>query len=482
MKRLHGLLNRITGSSAGGRTCFMVIQPDAVYLSASAKSASPARFDISDGNWDKSCEQALSVAASTYDSLTVVLSHNFYQIYQIDKPSMPRQEWPSALPFLLKELISERAIDIVADAVELPNSTKVQTYVLPRKTLDKLMLLSERYQLPLNTIVPEDEVWGRASGELGNFLLLQRSCKGHFRISAFVEHIMMFNRTIRSVTSPLTGVPSTDLQMDSLSLELQRSIDYLSSQVRNVQLHQLKVCCDEEDENELSQSLNYRISTKVSALAGEAHELSGHVLANTASQVSEWRVNLFPSYLKPKKRLLTLKNVAISWVTAALVIMLSYGYVSWQNQGVDDQINIAKSKGDILKSELERYNAQLRKLKPDANKLAAQARLEREVQAKRDSLTAVGKYDDSQRIGYSGIMTSLAKLSNNNISISGIHIAQEQLDIKGLARTPRAVPDWVGQFKSEISLVGRTFDDVAIGRNDKGMVTFELSTRKEAQE
>jgi MSHA biogenesis protein MshI len=169
-------------------------------------------------------------------------------------------------------------------------------------------------------------------------------------------------------------------------------------------------------------------------------------------------------------------------MAAALVIMLSYGYVSWQYQGVDDQINIAKSKGDILKSELDRYNAQLRKLKPDANKLAAQARLEKEVQAKRDSLTAVGKYDDSQRSGYSGVMTSLAKLSNDNISISDIHIAQEQLDIKGLARTPRAVPDWVVQFKSEVSLVGRTFDDVAIGRNEKGMVTFELSTRKETQQ
>lgn len=127
------LLDKLKRSSGGGRSCFLVIQPDAVYLSSSIKSGRPYQFDISESNWEKAVEQALSVAASAYDSLTVVLSHNYYQMYQIDKPVMPRQEWPAALPFLLKELISERAVDIIADAVELPNSTKVQAYVLSRK-------------------------------------------------------------------------------------------------------------------------------------------------------------------------------------------------------------------------------------------------------------------------------------------------------------------------------------------------------------
>ncbi|MEF1304853.1 MSHA biogenesis protein MshI, partial [Vibrio owensii] len=290
-------------------------------LSSPTKSSRPSKFEITESNWERACEQALSVAASSYDSLAVVLSHNYYQMYQIDKPAMPRNEWPSALPFLLKELISERAIDIIADAAELPNSNKVQAYVLSRKILDKIVLLANRVQLTLEAIIPEDDIWGDTSGELGNFLLLQRSARGHFRISAFVEHTIAFHRSIRSVTPPLTGVPSSELQMDSLSLELQRSIDYLSSQLRHVQLHQLKVCCDDEDEKELVESLNYRLSTKVSPLLAEEHELSGHVLADTALATSSARrVNLYPDFLKPKKNLLTLKNVAISWGIAAALI------------------------------------------------------------------------------------------------------------------------------------------------------------------
>ncbi|HHB1592493.1 TPA: MSHA biogenesis protein MshI [Vibrio campbellii] len=472
------VLDKLKRSSVGGRKCFLVIQPDAVYLSSPTKSSRPSKFEITESNWERACEQALSVAASSYDSLAVVLSHNYYQMYQIDKPAMPRNEWPSALPFLLKELISERAIDIIADAVELPNSNKVQAYVLSRKILDKIVLLANRVQLTLESIIPEDDIWGDTSGELGNFLLLQRSARGHFRISAFVEHTIAFHRSIRSVTPPLTGVPSSDLQMDSLSLELQRSIDYLSSQLRHVQLHQLKVCCDDEDEKELVESLNYRLSTKVSPLLAEEHELSGHVLADTAAATaSARRVNLYPDFLKPKKNLLTLKNVAISWGVAASFIFISYGYVTWQSRGVEDEIKIVKSRGDIMKSELQHQQAKLRKHQPDTNKLGAKARLEREVKAKRDSLKAVGKYDDSQRTGYSGVMQSLAKLGSNNISLSTIRIDDTTLDLKGLARSPSAVPNWVSQFKNEISLVGRTFDDVKIGRNEDNIVTFELKTR-----
>ncbi|MDF4887216.1 MSHA biogenesis protein MshI, partial [Vibrio parahaemolyticus] len=162
-------------------------------------------------------------------------------------------------------------------------------------------------------------------------------------------------------------------------------------------------------------------------------------MADTAATSNTRRVNLYPDYLKPKKELLTLKNIALSWGVAAAAILFSYGYVTWQSSGLEDEIAIVKSKGDIMKSELERYQVKLRKHQPDNNKLAAKARLEREVKAKRDSLKAVGKYDDSQRTGYSGVMQSLAKLGNQEISLSEIRINTYTLDLKGLAKKPSSV-------------------------------------------
>jgi MSHA biogenesis protein MshI len=75
-------------------------------------------------------------------------------------------------------------------------------------------------------------------------------------------------------------------------------------------------------------------------------------------------------------------------------------------------------------------------------------------------------------------MRSLAKLGRDDISLSSITIDTHALDLKGLAREPQVIPNWISQFKSELDLVGRTFDKLKIGRNDQDIITFELKTKE----
>ncbi|MBF4290777.1 MSHA biogenesis protein MshI, partial [Vibrio anguillarum] len=110
--------------------------------------------------------------------------------------------------------------------------------------------------LELGKVIPEDEVWARSAGDLEHFLLLQRSKNSSFKFDAFVDQKCCFQRTMRGVVSPITGVASSVLQLDGLALELQRSIDYLSSQLKGASLHQLKVLCDGEAQQELVDALN----------------------------------------------------------------------------------------------------------------------------------------------------------------------------------------------------------------------------------
>ena len=60
-------------------------------------------------------------------------------------------------------------------------------------------------------------------------------------------------------------------------------------------------------------------------------------------------------------------------------------------------------------------------------------------------------------------------------------MTHDTLDLSGLARNANVVPNWIGQFKSELNLVGRAFEKLKIGRNDQDVVTFELSTRRESK-
>ena len=475
------ILDKVRPTSNKGSAQVVMLANDAIYISPTEQSPQITRISLVNGDWESALKKSLNSEAFTSGSLQLIVCANYYQTYQIDKPDIPENEWSVALPFLLKDLVSERVTDITASAVALPTSNKLQVYVLPKKLLDKLLNVTNSVQVELKGVVPEDEIWGYSAGELSNFILLQRSQNAHFKLGAFVEHTVCFQRTIRSVVPPLTGVASSALQLDGLALELQRSIDYLSSQVKGTQLHQLKICCDEEDEAELQSVLNDTLSSSVSLLVDKDRENSESLLVQLAAEKNDFNVNLYPEHLKPQKEYFTLANVVASWEIISVLLLGSYFVMQYQVSNLDAELTTLQHDSKQLNKQVNQLNSQLTRHKPSPEKVAAVARLKRETQAKKEALKAVGQYDESQQVGYSGVMNALAKLGRNDISLSNIYMTHDTLDLSGFARNANVVPNWIGQFQSELNLVGRTFEKLKIGRNDQDVVTFELSTRRESK-
>lgn len=475
------IVDKLKPSKSNGNTQVVMLGNDAVYISSTEQESQVTSIPFVNGDWESALKKSLNSEAFTSNSLQLIVCANYYQTYQLDKPDIPESEWSVALPFLLKDLVAERVTEITASAVVLPTSNKLQVYVLPKKLLDKLVNITNSAQVDLKGVAPEDEIWGYSAGELSNFILLQRSTNSHFKLGAFVEHTVCFQRTIRSVVPPLTGVASSALQLDGLALELQRSIDYLSSQIKGTQLHQLKICCDEEDEAELQNALNNTLSSTVSLLVEGERENSESLLVQLATKKDTFNVNLYPEHLKPKKEYFTLANVAASWGVVGALLLGSYFVMNYQTSNLDTELTALQQDSNQLNKQLNQLNSKLTQHKPSPEKVAAVDRLKRETQAKKEALKAVGQYDESQQVGYSGVMNSLAQLGRNDISLSHIYMTHDTLDLSGLARNANVVPNWIGQFKNELNLVGRSFEKLKIGRNDQDVVTFELSTRRESK-
>ncbi|KWU02110.1 MSHA biogenesis protein MshI [Vibrio toranzoniae] len=475
------ILDKIKPTNNKGSSQVVMLGNDAVYVSVTEQEPQVTSIPLVNGDWESALKESLSSKAFNSNSVQLIVCANYYQTYQIDKPDIPESEWSVALPFLLKDLVSERVTEITASAVALPTSNKLQAYVLPKKLLDKLVKITLAAQVELKGVVPEDEIWGGSAGELSNFLLLQRSANTHFKLGAFVENTVCFQRTIRSVVPPLTGVASSALQLDGLALELQRSIDYLSSQIKGTQLHQLKICCDEEDEAELQDALNNTLSSTVSLLVEEERENSESLLVKLAAEKDVFSVNLYPDHLRPKKEFFTLENVAASWGLVCVLLLGGYFVMQYKTSNLDKELTVLQHKSTQLNQQVKQLNNKLIQHKPSPEKVAAVARLKRETQAKKEALKAVGQYDQSQQVGYSGVMNALAKLGRDDISLSQIYMTHNTLDLSGFARNAKVVPNWIGQFKSELNLVGRAFEKLKIGRNDQDVVTFELNTRRESK-
>lgn len=475
------ILDKIKPTNNKGSSQVVMLGNDAVYISSTEQESQVTHIPVVNGDWERALKKSLNSEAFTSSSLQLIVCANYYQTYQIDKPDIPESEWSVALPFLLKDLVAERVTEITASAVALPTSNKLQVYVLPKKLLDKLLNTTNSAQVELKGVAPEDEIWGYSAGELSNFILLQRSSNSHFKLGAFVENTVCFQRTIRSVVPPLTGVASSALQLDGLALELQRSIDYLSSQIKGTQLHQLKICCDEEDEAELQSALNNTLSSTVSLLVEGERENSESLLVKLAAEKDAFNVNLYPEHLKPKKEYFTLTNVVASWGLVCALLLGGYFVMQHQISNLDEELTALQHDSNQINKQVNQLKSQLTEHKPSPEKVAAVARLKRETQAKKEALKAVGQYDESQQVGYSGVMNSLATLGRNDISLSHIYMTHDTLDLSGLARNANVVPNWIGQFKNELNLVGRTFEKLKIGRNDQDVVTFELSTRRESK-
>jgi MSHA biogenesis protein MshI len=477
---IKSLIGKFTSSSQAATQLTVVVQPSALFFSSHADSDLPNYISYEHGAWQEALSQALKSAHVSGVALNVVLSSDLYQTYQIEKPNIPEEELSGALPFLLKDLISEKVTDIIADSIALSSNGKLQVYVVNRGLIVKLYETMKSHNIELNRVMVEDEVWGHSAGELSHFLLLQRSKQGPYKVSAYVDTQCAFQRTIRGVTPPLTGVASSVLQLDSLALELQRSIDYLSSQLRGASLHKMQLCCDEEEQDEVVQALAERLSVKVDLLS-ESNEESGAVLVSVAQQLNQSEVNLFPDTLKPKKERFTLTNVVASWLVVLIVFGSAYGYLSYRQQQLAQDLARIKQQESQFSSQLTELNTQLANHKPTAKKIEAVERLKLQIVDKKKALKAMDEHDESQQVGYSGAMRSLAELGRNDISLSAISIDANRLDMRGLAREAKAIPNWVNQFKSELNLVGRSFEKLVIGRNEQDIITFELKTKRESE-
>lgn len=474
---LKNLLTRFKPQSSSIASCVIVIQSGSVYQSQLGQSG-VVRVDVTAKNWQQSVEQLLKQNKEIGCSIQVVLGNQMYQTYQIETPKLPKSEWPQALPYLLREVISERVTDIVADALELPTQNRALAYVVQKADVQAIAQLVEKAGHTLHAIIPEELVWAQVLPDEENVVLLQRGQYENYRISAFMAQRPVFQRMIRGVSGPVIKDNGLGLEVDSLALELQRSLDYLSSQFKNSALHILRCCCDEESEQTLAEELSARLNVKVTPLIEDRHGWSGEFLAGLASGLTDpQEINLYPDYLKPKQERFSLEKMLTLWVSAAVVMLAGYGYIHYQVIQLESKLALTSAQVDKQRAELAERKAELDKHKPSAIKIAAVERLKREIAAKQDALQAVDEYNSSQQTGYSGVMKALAKLGRNDISLQSISLGRGYMDVSGLARNASVIPSWLSQFKSEPSLVGRTFESLKIGRNEQDIVTFELQTK-----
>ncbi|OAN16506.1 MSHA biogenesis protein MshI [Photobacterium jeanii] len=417
----------------------------------------------------------------------IVLGHGLYQSLLIEKPEIPQEEWATALPFLIKDLVNESPMEMVADGFIAPLKERLQVFAASRTVLEPLIKAIRQAGSDVSTISTEEVQWGAfTSGSMSQLILHRRQDAG-LHLTAFKRQVMCFQRQLRGVTFPLMGddasATQVQLQLDGLALELQRSLDFLSAQLRDMPIAQLLISCDGEDDLRLAQELSERLSVKVVAVAPSAVALDSNasrIAWSGFSELPEAVIDLYSEGLKPKTQLLTLPNVAASWVIGAMLIGALAGWHQWQNYVVSQKLAAEQNRLAVKQSEITGLKQRLAEHIPSPLKVELAGNLEQHIAAQQATLKAIEGHDDSLRVGFAGMLRELSDAANGDISLNHIFATGHALDLAGIARSPESVPSWIQAFQSHEHLMDRRFQVMKLGRQEENenVVTFQLQATR----
>jgi len=205
--------------------------------------------------WQETFESLVNELLLVNCVVSVVLTREFYQTFDIEKPKVAENELLATLPFAIKDLVSESIFDLIVDYYDIPfqhnKGEQVTAVCIAKQRVLKIrdMILKAGFKFKELTIEELALTRLLGGGDEANILLSQQ--KNELVLTVVKQGQLCFTHRLRGfndlLSQPLADVE--ELLVDGLSLELQRVLDYIGSQLRIASISHLYLAlvCPELD-------------------------------------------------------------------------------------------------------------------------------------------------------------------------------------------------------------------------------------------
>ncbi|PKG55765.1 MULTISPECIES: MSHA biogenesis protein MshI [unclassified Shewanella] len=206
-----------------------------VYQAATEESvANFSTFNFKKLDWVDAFEQIVKTLGIA--KIQIVLSAEFYQVIQVDKPNVEADEMTAALLWSVKDLVSQAVTDIHLDYFESSKQTtnKVSVVVAEKKQLTSILLAARAAGMETCGVTIEEMAITHLFSDSQARLLLSHRAGGELLLAVVKDGELFMQRRVRGFLQ-LDSVAAEDLAFglaDNLSLEIQRSMDFFESQLR----------------------------------------------------------------------------------------------------------------------------------------------------------------------------------------------------------------------------------------------------------
>ena len=182
---------------------------------------------------------ALSPFAKSTCNVSIVLSQDMYHMVQVDKPEMAEEDITTALPWTLGELVPYESSNMVLDYVDYPvksrtGGQKIDVFAAEKSSLaavaasmakknDKQLTHIHTKEVLATEMVPNDDY--------ARLLIIQEPNSEPFLMIVRSQAIWLARR-LRGFVSKVNEQTDLSQLSDTLGLEIQRSMDFYESQLK----------------------------------------------------------------------------------------------------------------------------------------------------------------------------------------------------------------------------------------------------------
>ena len=195
-------------------------------------------------------------------SCQLVLPPSHYQIVQIDKPNVPDSEISAALKWQVKDLVTIAVDDMIVDYFDGPTlaggNAKLNVVCASKSFLSAMVATINQSDINLKTISTEEFAFISLLPKQDDAVLMVCQQPNEEVVLLIVKKgKLYFHRRLRGFAQ-IDKKSEQELTMgviDSLSLEIQRSLDYFERQLKQAPIKSIQVIVPMDNENYLIEKL-----------------------------------------------------------------------------------------------------------------------------------------------------------------------------------------------------------------------------------
>jgi MSHA biogenesis protein MshI len=453
-------------------------------------------------------EPELSVVAARQDwagaRATLVLPLDQYQVFQLERPEgVDESELGDALKWKLKDFLDFSPSEAVSDVFPFPEDASrgrgdLVNVVAARKSLVReLVDLVNACGLELASIDIAELALSHLVARLdpsnrGAALVHMRGRYGQMVVGK--GKTLYLSRRLDVSVDDLHDASQQENAVQSLALEMQRSLDYYESQLGQMPPAKIRFVT-QDTALPLSSMLGSYLASGVEALdwseLGLDEPVDNRCLTVWSAQLSvhegrEGRhplINLYTDELRPKKEKLQAGSALAILAVAAVLLAAVAGYVRHQNGQLEAQAASWQQQVNRLEQSVDELTREAESRQPDPQVEAALDRVNATLVRRQRLLAQVESLMSEETAGFSAPLSALARQVPDGLWLTRIRLNAQNGDVglSGRAQAGSLVPGYLEALGEEPAFQGKTFGAFRLDRDEEGRwIDFRVATDESA--